>query len=141
MPIIQERDRIEIQKRLEAMEKPVKIVYFAQEFECYFCRETRELMEEFAALSDQISLEVYDFVKDKDVADKYNVDKIPAAVLEGDQDYGIRFFGIPAGYEFSSLLEDVLMVSRGDSGLEESSRQKLAQLSKPLHLQVFVTPT
>jgi hypothetical protein len=33
------------------------------------------------------------------------------------------------------------MVSRGDSGLAADTKAYLAALKKPLHLQVFVTPT
>lgn len=141
MSIIQDSDRIEIQKRLAEMDKPVKIINFTQEFECQYCRETRQLMEELSSLSDKLSLEVYDFVKDKNKADELEVDKIPATVLIGDKDSGVRFFGIPAGYEFATILDDVIMVSKGDSGLSENARQKLAALTQALHIQVFVTPT
>jgi alkyl hydroperoxide reductase subunit AhpF len=101
--------------------------------------------EELAELSDKITLEVYDFVDDKEIAEQYNIDKIPATVVMkgGDQakDYNIRYFGIPSGYEFSSLIEDILMVSAEDSGLSDTTKEYLASLSEPVHLQVFVTPT
>jgi alkyl hydroperoxide reductase subunit AhpF len=62
---------------------------------------------------------------------------------DGEQilDYGIRYSGIPAGHEFSSLLNTLLLVSGRDSGLDSKTRQVLATLDKPIHLQVFVTPT
>ena len=95
--------------------------------------------------SDKISLEVYDFVNDKEVAEHYNIDKIPALVImkggDDPKDYGIRFFGIPSGYEFSTVIEDIMMVSTGDSGLSDDTKSYLANLKEPLHLQVFVTPT
>jgi alkyl hydroperoxide reductase subunit AhpF len=101
--------------------------------------------EELAELSDKITLEVYDFVDDKEVAEQYNIDKIPATVVmkggDGAKDYNIRYFGIPSGYEFSSLIEDIMMVSAEDSGLSETTKEYLASLSEPVHLQVFVTPT
>jgi glutaredoxin-like protein len=88
-------------------------------------------------------VEVYDFVKDRAKADAMEIDKIPAVAVIGGkgEDYGIRFFGIPAGYEFSSLLESIAMVAKGDSGLAPATREKLKSLSSPLNLQVFVTPT
>jgi len=141
MSLIQEKDRLAIQERLNEMKHPVKIINFSQEFECQYCRETRQLMEELNAMTDKISLEVYDLVKDKAIAEKYKVEKIPATVLIGEKDYGIRYFGIPAGYEFATLLDDILMVSHRESGLEQNSKEKLALLKEPLHLQVFVTPT
>jgi alkyl hydroperoxide reductase subunit AhpF len=78
---------------------------------------------------------------DKEKVAEYRVDKVPATVIRDGKDYGLRYFGLPAGYEFSALLDAILSVSRGDSGLKEETRQKLQQLTQPLHLQVFVTPT
>ncbi len=141
MAFIQENDRIEIQNKFATMQQPVKIINFTQEIECTYCRETRQLMEEVAALSDKISLEVYNFIIDKEQANKYQIDKIPATIIMGEMDYGIRFYGIPSGYEFSTLLEDIVMVSKKDSGLADDSKKILSEIPKPLNLQIFVTPT
>lgn len=145
MGLLKERDRKHLVKEFEALEEPVKLLMFTQELECQYCTETRMISEEVADLSDKISLEVYDFVRDKEVAEHYNIDKIPALVImkggDDPKDYGIRFFGIPSGYEFSTVIEDIMMVSTGDSGLSDNTKAYLADLKEPLHLQVFVTPT
>jgi glutaredoxin-like protein len=141
MAFLEEKDRVEVKRRLEALTQPVKIINFTQKMECQFCKETRQLIEEVAGLSDKITLEVYDFVENKDKAEEFKIDKIPATVIMGEKDYGIRFYGIPSGYEFSTLLEAILMVSKRDSGLSKDTRKKLADLKKELHLQVFITPT
>ena len=124
---------------------PGKLVVFTQEFECQYCRETRSLVEEVAALSDILSVEVHTFHPDAEPSQTYGIDKIPAVavVAGGDdaKDYGIRFYGIPSGYEFSSLIEDIIMVSQRESGLSQATKTELAALAEPLHLQVFVTPT
>jgi glutaredoxin-like protein len=86
-------------------------------------------------------LTVYNFQDDKDIAEKYNIDKIPATIIEGEKDYGIRYYGIPSGYEFSSLLEDIVDVSKNESGFSAETKEMLSKIDKPLHLQVFVTPT
>ena len=127
MGLISERDRKPVQDRLAKLVRPVKAVVFTQEMECQFCRETRELIEELAGLTDKLKVEVKDFLKNEEEAKKLGVDKIPAVVLlgEGDKDYGIRFYGIPAGYEFVSLMESLDMVAKGDSGLSPASRTKL----------------
>jgi alkyl hydroperoxide reductase subunit AhpF len=72
---------------------------------------------------------------------EYGVDKVPCTVVRNARDYHIRFYGLPAGYEFSSLLDAILAVSRGESGLKEESKEKLRKISQPLHLEVFVPPT
>jgi glutaredoxin-like protein len=143
MSMIGEKDRKTVKDRLAKLAGSVKAVVFTQEMECRFCSETRELMQELAGLTDKLKVEVRDFVSDAAEAKRLGVDKIPAIVLlgEGDKDYGVRFYGIPAGYEFVSLLESLEMVSKGDSGLAPATREKLKGLKKPLHLQVFVTPT
>lgn len=145
MSLLKDEDRKQISDMFAAMNTPVKLVLFTQEFECQYCRETHQISEELTELSDNLSLEVFDFVADKAQADAYGIDKIPAiaVVANGDtaKDYGIRYFGIPSGYEFSSLIQDILMISGGDSGLSAETKGWVAKLDKPLHLQVFVTPT
>jgi glutaredoxin-like protein len=145
MALLKEEDRQHLIKEFEALQNPVKLLMFTQELECQYCQETRSIAEEVAELSDLISVQVYDFVADKEVAEQYDIDKIPAiAVLGGGdepQDYGIRYFGIPSGYEFSSIIEDVMMVSHGESGLSEATKARVAELKEPVHFQVFVTPT
>ena len=84
---------------------------------------------------------MFDFSKNAEEAKKHNIDKIPATVVMNSSDFGIRFYGIPARYEFSSLLEAIVMVSQGKSGLSQESSSFLKELKVPVHLQVFVTPT
>jgi len=142
MPLIGPKDADFLKKEFaDKLVAPVRLVMFTQEFECQYCRETRQLVEEIAALSDKIDAEVYDFVTDKEKADEYNVDKIPAIAVLGAKDYGVRFYGIPSGYEFTSLIEDIIAVSEGDSGLAAPTREAIAQLTQPVHIQVFITPT
>ncbi|GAK61098.1 hypothetical protein U27_00996 [Candidatus Vecturithrix granuli] len=141
MAILKKRDQKAVAKEFEKLVEPVKIVYFTQEMECQFCEQTRELLQEVAELSDKLSLEVYDFVKDKDKALQYRIDKIPATVIEGKKDHGIRFFGVPSGYEFSTLLGSMIEVSTGESGLSEKTKSLIAKINTPIHIQVFVTPT
>jgi glutaredoxin-like protein len=145
--LISEKDAQHLKEEFEkSLENPVKLVMFTQEHECQFCSETRQIVEEVAALSDKINAEVFDLISDKAMAELYNVDKIPAIVVLGqedgnDRDYGIRFYGIPSGYEFTSVIEDILDVSKGESGLQDRTKEAVAGITEPVHLQVFVTPT
>lgn len=145
MGLISTQDRAYLQTEFDKMVHPVRLVLFTQEHECQFCRETRQIVEELASLSDKVRAEILDFVADGERAQELGVDKVPAIVILRDDvqpvDYGIRYYGIPSGYEFSSLIEDILMVGRGDSGLQPATREALAGLTEPVHIQVFVTPT
>jgi glutaredoxin-like protein len=119
----------------------VRLVVFTRENECRFCKEAREMAQEVAALSDKLSVEVYDLEKDSAKAAEYRVDMVPAICVTGDKDYRIRYYGVPAGYEFSTLLALVELVGRRDSGLKPEARAKLAGLASPVDLQMFVTLT
>ncbi len=141
MGLLRESDVEEIRERLAGMPNPVKLVHFTQELNLGYGRETRQLLEELTGISDKISLETHNFLIDKEKVGEYGVDKVPATAIRNGKDYGIRFYGLPAGYEFGTLLDGILTVSKGDSGLNAQSREKLAQLNQPLHLQVFTTPT
>ena len=141
MSMILESNISEIRERLNAMVEPVRLVHFTQELNLEYGREARQLLEELAAVSAKLSLEVYNFLLDKEKIAEYAVDKVPATAIRNGRDYGIRFYGITAGYEFSSLLDSILAVSKGDSGLNLETRQILAALTQPVHLEVFVTPT
>lgn len=138
--------RKQVQDALEHMRSPVEILFFGTQQECEFCADTLQLVSEVAELSDKLGLTVYDVDEDASTAAFYQVDKTPGLVfvgVDGDRflDYGVRFAGIPSGHEFSSLIQGLILVSGGDSGLEHETRQFLKELQEPVLLQVFVTPT
>jgi glutaredoxin-like protein len=114
---------------------------FTQEMECKFCVETKQLMIELAALNDKINVEVHDFVADADLAKEYGVDRIPALVIMGEKDYGIRFYGLPYGYEFQTLLDDLKTVSSRTTDLLEETKAKLHEIKTPVTIRVFTTLT
>ncbi len=154
MGLLKDSDRQQLSKELEQLQNPVKLVFFTQALDCDYCPLTQQVLEEVASLSDKIKLQIYNFNIDQEQVVQYKIARVPAIAVvrvetrtkDGveetiDRDYGIRFYGVPAGYEFASLLGDIFDVSRGDSGLNEQSKAALAQLKDPLHLQVFTTPT
>jgi glutaredoxin-like protein len=142
MSLIPEEHKEHIRAELqEKMENPVKIIMFTQEVECQFCTQTRQLINELAALSGKIKVEIYDFLANADKAKLFGVDKVPALIVMGEKDYGIRFYGMPYGYEFQTLLESIINVSRGRTDLSEETKNKLKEIKSPIHIQVFVTLT
>jgi len=136
-----EDDRKKIKERFEKLRGDVTILNFTQKLECRFCQPTEEILEELSALSDRIKLEIHNFIEDKTLAEKFKVDKIPATIILGVKDYGVRFYGIPSGYEFSSLIDAIIDVGNGKTDLREETKKKLSELKTPTHIQVFVTPT
>jgi glutaredoxin-like protein len=123
---------------------PVQILLFASKANCEYCNDTQQLLEEVVALSPSLGLSLYDLDADAAIASQYRVDKAPAFVVaakNGDQlvDTGIHYAGIPAGHEFNTLIQDIVLVAGRDSGLKPSTREYLQKLTKPVHLQAFVT--
>jgi glutaredoxin-like protein len=144
-------DQAHVRHHFEALTNSVKIVFFAdlsEDGDCQYCETTLDLVSEVASLSPKISVEAHDLFREPEVAKLYGVDRAPAIAIvqvSGDgqstTDFGIRFYGIPSGYEFMTLLEDIVLVSTGEAELSPKAVAKLAALQRPIHLQVFVTPT
>jgi len=136
----------QISQTFAQMKEPVQILFFGSQDNCEYCADTHQLLEEVVATDEKLGLSVYDLHDNAEMAGKFNVDKAPAFVIaakDGDQitDLGIQYSGIPAGHEFGTLINDIVLVSGRDSGLSAEAREFLKNLDKPLHLQVFVTPT
>jgi len=136
----------QIQQAFDGMEQTVQVLLFTSKDQCDYCNETKQLLEEVIALNDKLELSVHNMDVDREIASRFNVTNAPGIVIAaqdeaGVKNFGIHFSGIPSGHEFSTLINDILMVSRRDSGLDAKTREYLKNLDKPLHLQVFVTPT
>jgi len=149
MALINEKDRnYLIDVFTKELRNEVRLIFFTQKsglfvpgVECEYCKETGDLVKELGELSDKIKIEVYDFLSDEDIAKQYNIKRIPAIALLGEKDYGIRFYGIPSGYEFGSLIEDIIDVSKRETGLSKATKERLSRIDKEVNIQVFVTPT
>ena len=136
----------QLQEVFAELTGPVQLLLFRSDENCETCDATQQLLEEVAAVSDRLELKAYDLVADKGLADRFQVDKAPGVVVAASDgldivDLGIRFSGIPSGHEFNTLISDIVLASRRDSGLSPETREYLKGLTQPLLLQVFVTPT
>ena len=125
----------------EKLVSPVTLAIFTQELECDYCREARELAQDLASLTDKIKVEIYDLVRDKQKASELGVNKVPATVLIGGKGGRVTFYGVAAGYEFSTLLKDLVQISRAETELSQETRKELSTFKRPVHIQVFATPT
>ena len=142
MAILQPRDEDAVRKEFQRISGPVKLVVFSQELVAQdLCRQNEQLINEVAALSDRISVEVLNPVVDRERAAAYGIEDVPATVVEGARDYGVRFLGIPAGYEFSNLIDSIIAVSSGEASLMADTKTSLATLAGDVQIKVFSTPT
>ena len=131
----------EIRLVLEQLHEPVRLLFFTQKPACSTCREQQRLLEELIELSPKLSLEIHDIDEKSEHALTYRIDKVPATAVIGREDYGIRFYGVTLGYEFSSLLQATLLVGSGESELEPEVETLLQLIDVPVHLEVMVTLT
>lgn len=151
MPLLDQQARNQVTQLFADLEEPVKLVLYTQQRsplvipgrqECETCEETQQLLEELTALSKKLTLETHDVRAEPEAARTAEVRHVPALVLQSPKAAGrIRFFGLPGGYEFSTLVADIVDLSRGNIELSETTQAELRSLAEPLHIQVFVTPT
>jgi len=150
MPFLNPQDAETIRRRFAAdLEAPVRLLLFLPATgglalpgeDWQLAEYTRQILTQVADLSEKITLEEYGLFSHAEEARRYNVRLVPTIVFVGREDYGVRYLGLPAGYEFVTLLDTIIAVSRGRGELNEVTRQVLAALPADAHLQVFVTPT
>jgi alkyl hydroperoxide reductase subunit AhpF len=145
-PLLNEQIQQQVRSVFNDLSDPVQVLFFGRKADCEYCEDTQSLLEEVVALSDRLSLSVYDLDEDAVLAAQYRIDKAPGFTIlarEGEAltDYGVRFYGIPSGHEFTTLINDLVMVSARNSGLSKETAEYLRGIKTPLNLQVFTTPT
>ncbi len=149
-PVISEQDKAQLKRTLrKELKAEVTVRLFSQKpslltipgRHCPYCPQTQRLLEELVGLSPKLHLEVIDFYEQPQVAREHRVTRIPAIELSKDGSAGVKFYGIPSGYELATIIEGIKTISRGVSPLSMDARKKLRQVNQPVHIQVFVTPT
>ena len=143
MAFLQERDREAVRQEFEKLTGPVKLVVFSQELAAAdLCRQNEQLVREVAELTGgKATVEVLNLAIDRARAEGYGVDQVPAIVVEGARDYGLRFYGIPSGYEFSNLIDAIVLASTGEPSLTDETKASLEALTELVDIKVFSTPT
>lgn len=139
--LLDESTRAEVKAILAELPDPVRVIFFTQKHACRSCREQAVILGEVAALSDKIGLEVHDAAAETELSRQYGIDKVPATAVVGRKDYGIRFFGVTAGYEFSSLLNAIFLAAHGTSGLPPQVEEVLKLIDQPVHIEIMASLT
>lgn len=107
-------------------ETPVTVLVAGRDID--FGAEARSLLEQLASLSDRVALTV------EETAERGRWPEITV----GD---GLRYHGLPWGYELSAVVGAVVEAGRAESSLTADSLAALATLRRPVGLEVYVTPT
>ena len=146
MPLISPADQERLRESFAEMERPVRLLFFTQTLDCETCLLTRQILDELPPLSDKITIEEVNFILDGDRGTEYGIDRVPAVAIAYEEggaikDSRIRFVGTPAGYEFISLVQAILLVSGRESILSADNRARVTAVEQPVRIQVFTTPT
>ena len=146
MTLIAPADQERLREAFAEMERPVRLLFFTQTLDCETCPQTRQILDELPPLSERITIEEVNFVLDADRVKEYGIDRVPAVAVAYEdagsiKDSRIRFLGTPAGYEFISLVQAILLVGGGESVLSPDNRARVAAVAQPVRIQVFTTPS
>jgi len=141
MGFLTTQDEQAVKKEFEKIAGPVTLTVFASELGPENNAQAVSLIREVAALSDRITVKLMNPHIERDEAATYGISVTPVVVVEGAKDYGIRFLGTPAGYEFSNLIDAIVAVSSGAAELKDETRAALAGLTEDVTIKVFATPT
>ena len=140
MSIIQEQDKNIIKYRLSKLKRSAKVVCFLHQYGSDECDEVRELLSELEQLSSKLIFTVFDIEKNKQEAEHYQVERVPAIFILTGSESRIRFYGMPGGYQMESFLEAIEMVGNEITGLQPQTLEQIKSISVPVKLQVFVNP-
>ncbi len=126
----------------DGLKDNVKILFFSKKEECQYCEDTNEILTEIGLLDERISIEKYDL--EDPLAVEMGIDRAPATIfLDKDgKDSGVHFYGIPSGYEFTTLIENIIEMS--DPARIDLPKDLIAEIKaidQDVLLQVFITPT
>ena len=142
MALFDEKVTKQLTELIGDLPKNISIEYFRQTV-CESCDQTQAFVREIAAMNEHISVKIHDLDESPEVFTKFNVERTPAiAIVDKDgTDFGIRFFGIPAGYEINSFVGSIREVGGFEEPLSEEIMARIKAIDKDIHIQVFVTPT
>ena len=145
MALLSAADQQALRDAFGAMTRPVTILFFTQAIGCETCAETRQILNELTEVTTQVTIEEVNLVLEGERAASYGIDRAPGLVLlAGDEkaDTRIRLLGAPAGYFFLSLVFAILVVAGASpQRLSAATEARLAGVTEPISVQVFVTPT
>ena len=147
MSLISPADQQRLTETFNEMPRPVRLLFFTQTLGCETCLQAKQILDELPVLSNKISIEEVNFVLEPARAAQYDIDRVPAVAVVGQNEAGeerdskIRFLGTPSGYEFMSLIQAVLLVGGRPSMLSKESLELIAAVDVPTTVHVFTTPT
>jgi alkyl hydroperoxide reductase subunit AhpF len=142
MPILRSEEEMKVREWFGELARPVELFVGlgpeetprAGSADLDFGAEMVRLCEGLAELGDGVTCRVED--------EPDGFPRFPAVSIRPDgRDAGVRYDGLPWGYELGSLVGGVVEAGREEPTLRPDSLAALEELDRDLTLDVFVTPT
>ena len=141
MGYIQDKDKKYLKGEFDKnLKEDVYILVFVGD-NCQYCSVASAISQEVAELHPKIHFEEHTI--GDELSKEYGLEHAPTVVITDKDKYRgrIRYVGLPSGYEFSSMIEDIIDVSRRTAEVSQEVLEKLMKIDKPILIQIFVTPT
>jgi len=142
MPILRPEEETKVREWFAGLARPVELYVAlgpeetprAGSGDLDFGAEMVRLCEGLAGLGDRVTCRVEE--------DPEGFSRFPAVSIRPDgHDAGVRYDGLPWGYELGSLVGGIVEAGRQEPTLSTDSLAALEELDRQLTLDVFVTPT
>ncbi|MCP4647470.1 MAG: glutaredoxin [bacterium] len=139
--MLDEQLKEQIKKKLSSeMKGDVKLILFGEGDDCSYCLEYKELVEELASLSENLSPEIYPFSSPE--REKHGVDIVPSLVVYSEEhNSSATFCGPPSSHFFPILIEDIIDASRGSPSISKEIIEKVKSIDFPVKIRVFASQT
>jgi glutaredoxin-like protein len=138
--LISEQDREYLKTEFSKnLKREVQVLYFAdQENESDYAMQTKELLEELVSLNDNLSLVIKNCGDEKSMKSE-NLTLCPSIKVKSERNGFMNFYGVPAGYEFTSFIEAINDMGGDNLSLSEDIIEDLKQIDQPVDIKVFIT--
>jgi glutaredoxin-like protein len=143
MAFFNDNIRQQLSDLIGELKEEVNIFAFKSDSDCRTCKDTIQYITEFAGLNPKMNLTVYDRENEPEIFEKFNILRVPAIlILKKDEDTtGVRFYGIPSGYEVHSLNTAIKEASGIRKEISKSILSRIKKIISLVHIQIFITPT
>ncbi len=141
--ILSDKVQDEIRDLWQDLKDPVEIRFYGGEGDASANETMKALWDELQALNGLVQIQDIASPLSQFLPEHDNERQGPISEVWFDGEFsGIRYLGIPSGYEFGGLVDTVRSLSMGIAPhISEETQAWLKNLDHDLHLEVFVTPT
>lgn len=150
MPLIGQKDRDALMQMAQNLTQDVDVTVYTQRksplvvpgvIPCETCEHTEQLVNELCEIMPKVQPNIVDFIENQEQAARDDVDRVPTVLLGGNAQRRVRFVGFPGGYEAASFVKSLMEAGGASDGVPQDLQTKIAGVTTPVDIKVFVTPT